>query len=155
MIDRILAVVLLSMLVALPAASKQTRPMKPLIITIETAPPAAKMRYPTVGDWQFKPDGSLHITVARMSDRRYEFLVGLHELVEALLCKQAGVSQAAVDAFDVEYEKRRKQGDDSEPGDAAGAPYRREHVIASVTERLAADLLGVNWDRYGAEVATK
>src|SRR5215467_14962981 len=87
MIDRILAVVLLSMLVALPAASKQTRPMKPLIITIEAAPPAAKMRYPTVGDWQFKPDGSLHITVARMSDRRYEFLVGLHELVEALLCK--------------------------------------------------------------------
>ena len=155
MIARILAVVLLSMLVALPAASKQTRPMKPLIITIEAAPPAAKMRYPTVGDWQFKPDGSLHITVARMSDRRYEFLVGLHELVEALLCKQAGVSQAAVDAFDVEYETRRKQGDDSEPGDAAGAPYRREHVIASVTERLAADLLGVNWDRYGAEVASK
>jgi hypothetical protein len=98
---------------------------------------------------------TLRITITRMSDRRYEFLLALHELVEALLCKETGVSQAAVDAFDVEYEKRRKPGDDSEPGDAAGAPYRREHVIASVTEHLAADLLKVDWNRYGAEVASK
>jgi hypothetical protein len=28
---------------------------KPKLITIETAP-AAKMRYPTIGDWQFKPE---------------------------------------------------------------------------------------------------
>ena len=125
-----------------------------MMITIETAP-AAKMRYPSAGDWQLKPDGTLHITVSRMSDHRYEFLVALHELVEALLCKETGVSQAAVDAFDIEYEKHRKPGDDSEPGDAAGAPYRREHVIASVTERLAAELLKVDWNRYGAEVASK
>jgi|SRR6516164_9041237 len=113
------------------------------------------MRYPTAADWQFKPDGSVHITVTRMSDHRYEFLLALHELVEALLCKATGVPQAAVDAFDIEYEQHRKPGDDSEPGDAAGAPYRREHVIASVTERLAADLLKVDWNRYGAEVASK
>jgi hypothetical protein len=61
-----------------------------MIITIETIP-AAKMRYPTVGDWQFKPDGTLHITVSRMTDRRYEFLLALHELVEALLYKATGV----------------------------------------------------------------
>jgi hypothetical protein len=57
------------------------------------------MRYPTVADWQFKPDGSLHITVARMSDRRYEFSLALHELIEGLLCQQSGVSQERVDAF--------------------------------------------------------
>jgi len=28
-------------------------------------------------------------------------------------------------------------------------------VIGSVTERLAADLLKVDWNRYGAEVASK
>ena len=38
---------------------------------------------------------------------------------------------------------------------AAGASYRREHVIASVTERLTADLLQISWNRYGAEVASK
>jgi hypothetical protein len=80
------------------------------------------MRYPTAADWQFKPDGSVHITVTRMSDHRYEFLLALHELVEALLCKATGVPQAAVDAFDIEYEQHRKPGDDSEPGDAAVHP---------------------------------
>ena len=118
---RILAAALLSALIALPAASEQRHPIKPMVITIETVP-GAKMRYPTAADWQFKPDGSVHITVTRMSDHRYEFLLALHELVEALLCKATGVPQAAVDAFDIEYEQHRKPGDDSEPGDAAVHP---------------------------------
>jgi len=77
-----------------------------------------------------------------MTDRRYELLVALHELVEALLCQQSGVSQERVDAFDKAYEAKRPLADkDSEPGDDPAAPYNRQHVIASVTERLAADLL--------------
>jgi hypothetical protein len=44
-------------------------------------------RYPTAGDWQLKPDG-LHIFVSRMSDQRHEFLVGMHEAIEAYPCKQ-------------------------------------------------------------------
>jgi hypothetical protein len=150
-----IAAAILTALLTLPAASEQRHPIKPMMITIETVP-TAKLRYATAGDWQFKSDGSLHITVTQMSDRRYEFLVAVHELVEALLCKQAGVSQAAVDAFDKAYETKRPPTDkDSEPGNAAGAPYRREHVIASVTERLAAELLNVDWSRYSAEVASK
>jgi hypothetical protein len=87
---------------------------------------------------------SWHHAHQRISNRRYEFLLALHELVEALLCKEARVSQVAVDAFDAGYEKRGQPGDDSEPGAAAGAPYPREHVIAWVIERLAADLLKVD-----------
>ena len=53
-----------------------------------------------------------------MTDRRYELLVALHELVEALLCKEAGVSQERVDALDEAYEAKRLPDDkDSEPGD--------------------------------------
>jgi hypothetical protein len=81
----------------------------PLKIVIETVD---HQRYPTAGDWQLKPDG-LHILVSRMSDQRYEFLVGMHEAIEAYLCKQAGISQVAVDRFDQAYERRRKPGDDS------------------------------------------
>ena len=40
-------------------------------------------------------------------------------------------------------------------GAASAAPYRREHVIASVVDRLAADLLKVDWNRYSAEVNSK
>jgi len=123
----------------------------PMVITITTAP-TSKMRYPTVGDWQFEPDGSLHITVAKMPNRHYEFLVALHEIVEAMLCKQSGVAQHTVDNFDMSYERHRKSNDNSEPGDARGAPYHRQHVIASVTERLAAELLKVDWNRYNDAV---
>ena len=72
-----------------------------------------------------------------------------------MLCQQSGVSQERVDAFDKSYEAKRPPADkDSEPGDDPAAPYHRQHVIALVTERLAADLLRVDWNRYGAEVAS-
>jgi hypothetical protein len=69
-------------------------PMRIVIETIEHS----NQRYPTVGDWQVKPDG-LHITVSKMSDPRYEFLIGMHEAIEAVLCQHTGISLAAVDKF--------------------------------------------------------
>jgi hypothetical protein len=85
---------------ALGATPTNARPHhhnhRPLKIVIETVD---HQRYPTAGDWRLKPDG-LHILVSRMSDQHYEFLVGMHEAIEAYLCKQAGISQAAVDRFD-------------------------------------------------------
>ena len=107
-----------------------------------------------MGDWQLKPDG-LHIFVSRMSDQRYEFLVGMHEAIEAYLCKQAGISQAAVDRFDQAYERRRKAGNDSEPGDDPKAPYHKEHMFASKVERMLANELGVRWNAYDREVSSK
>ncbi|HJZ14914.1 MAG TPA: hypothetical protein VJ251_05615 [Stellaceae bacterium] len=72
-----------------------------------------------------------------MSDQRYEFLIGMHEVMEAYLAIYAGVSPDAVDRFDKAYEAKRKPGDDSEPGDDPRAPYHREHVFASKVERLS------------------
>ena len=119
----------------------------PLKIVIETVD---HQRYPTAGDWQLKPDG-LHILVSRMSDQRYEFLVGMHEAIEAYLCKQVGISQAAVDRFDQAYERRRKPGDHSEPGDDPQAPYHKEHMV----ERMLDDQLNVNWGAYDRAVSSK
>ena len=127
------------------------RDHRPLKIVIETVD---HQRYPTAGDWQLKPDG-LHIFVSRMSDQRYEFLVGMHEAIEAYLCKQAGISQVAVDRFDRAYERRRKPGDDSEPGEDPNAPYHKEHKFASRVERMLAGQLGVNWRAYDREVSSK
>ena len=124
---------------------------QPLKIVIETVD---HQRYPTAGDWQLKPDG-LHIFVSQMSDQRYEFLVGMHEAIEAYLCKQAGVSQAAVDKFDEAFERRRKPGNDSEPGDDPKAPYHNEHMFASKVERMLATELGVNWSTYDREVSSR
>jgi hypothetical protein len=90
-----------------------------------------------------------------MSDQRYEFLIGMHEVIEAYLAIYAGVLPDAVDRFDKAYEAKRKPGDDSEPGDDPRAPYHREHVFASKVERLLAQELGVNSSVYDREVSSK
>jgi hypothetical protein len=117
-------------------------------IIIETIP-HDQQRYPTVGDWQWKDDGeTLTIKVSNMGNWRYEALVAVHELVEVLLCKQAGVSEEKVDQFDINFEARRTEGDDSEPGDDAQAPYRDQHCIATGIERILAVQLDVPWKAY-------
>lgn len=114
--------------------------------------PHDQQRYPTVGDWFFEPNGDLTIKVSKMSDARFEALVAVHELVEVLICQHDGVTQEQVDAFDMEYERTRPEGDDSEPGDSVYAPYGKQHCIATAVERLLAAELGVSWKVYDDEV---
>lgn len=104
-------------------------------------------RYSTCGDWFYQGD-ALIIRVSKTEDERYQQLVAVHELVEVLLCNQSGVTQEAVDAFDMSFEEHRPEGDESEPGDDPKAPYRREHNAATGVERLLCALFGVNWHDY-------
>ena len=114
-----------------------------------------EQRYPTVGDWQYDKNGDLHIHVSRMSDWRYELLVARHELEEAVLCKQMGIEQKAVDEFDLEFERQRDKGlvlSTAEPGDHRFAPYRHPHNYATGSERMMAHALGVEWADYELEL---
>lgn len=120
-------------------------------IVIETIPHAAQ-RYETVGDYWTDPDGTLHIKVSEMVNPDHEFLVALHELVEAKLCEKRGISDAAITAFDVEFEEARGDNDLSEPGDDPMAPYQNEHCIATGVERIACAALGVRWADYESEI---
>jgi hypothetical protein len=135
------------LLAATQPAHAQVKP----IITVRVIP-HEHQRYSTAGDWRFTRNGDLLISVSRMSDPRYETLVAAHELVEAILCRRAGVDERAVDTFDKHYEAHRKAGDVSEPGDDPRAPYHRQHVAATEFERQLAVLLGVNWGSYEKEV---
>jgi hypothetical protein len=118
--------------------------------------PHSQQRYETVGDWRFETtiqDGEhLIIHVSKMSDWRYEFLVVVHELIEVFLCRHEGITQKQVDKFDMTYEKKRAEGDTSEPGDAKHAPYKSQHCIATGVERILAAVLGVCWKTYDDEV---
>lgn len=112
-------------------------------------------RYDTVGDYQAQPDNSLLISVSRMPDERFEFLIAIHELVESYLCEMRGITEQAIDAFDFTYENNRATGDVlSEPGDDPKAPYYKEHVFASKIERLVAEEIGVDWETYTKACAT-
>jgi hypothetical protein len=120
-----------------------------------------RQRYETVGDW-YRAGGAMQFRASRMSDRRYAVLVFVHELVEWLLCREAGVKARDVDRFDMAYETARERpvhfcapcGCDfyEEPGDDPHAPYHAQHVVASAVERTVAKAMGVDWDKYNDEV---
>lgn len=105
--------------------------------------PHTEQRYDTLGDW-FERDGVLQIRASQAPDPRYEMLVAIHELIEATLCAHRGITEAAVDAFDLSWDGS------GEPGDDRAAPYYREHQFATSIERLMAHELGVDWNEYEA-----
>lgn len=111
-------------------------------------------RYETCGDWQFKDDNNLLIRVSNLNDTKMNCCVALHELIEALLCKFATpeVTEKVVDEFDFAFEKNRKRGDTSEPGEDARAPYFEQHLFASGIERAFAYALKVNWEDYETRI---
>jgi hypothetical protein len=112
-------------------------------IVIETIP-HDKHRYPTIGDWWTDAEGTRQIRVSELSDFRYALLVAVHELVEQALCQARGISEQQVTNFDKDHLEL------DEPGESPRAPYHREHVTAENIERLLAQELDVNWQRYTA-----
>ena len=116
----------------------------PLKIVIETVD---HQRYPTAGDWQLKPDG-LHILLSRMSDRRYEFLVGMHEAIEAYLCKlPASHRRSWIDLT------KRTSANASQATTATRETTPRRPTTKSICS--LPDQLGVNWSAYDREVSSK
>ena len=141
---------------SLGKSSKGAYLTKKPLASIEVIPHKYQ-RYDTAGDWKItdlpvQQGPAFSVTVSAMSDWRYELLVGLHEMVEAALCKQRGVSGADVDRFDKAFEAKRLPGNEDEPGDDPAAPYHREHVFATTLEKQMAAGLGVDWDAYNAEI---
>lgn len=95
------------------------------------------------GDWHFGKEGDLVVRVSTSTDLadHQTFLFGLHEMIEAVLCLERGISQEAVDAFDAAFIG------DGEPGDDPAAPYRREHRQACLVEFMVADMFDI--EGYG------
>jgi hypothetical protein len=109
--------------------------------------PHARQRYETVGDYFFT-DGILHIRVSGMKDNKFELLVAIHELIEVMLTENDGVAEPDIAAFDKRFEEARVEGNLDEPGDDSGAPYKKQHCIATAVERMMCALLNVDWKEY-------
>lgn len=115
--------------------------------------PHENHRYPTLGDyytefngwdeWESEPIN--RIFVSDMEKPDYEFLIGIHELVEMYLCKKRGIKEEDITAFDKKFEDEGKEG---EPGDEKNAPYYKEHQFATVIERMVCNELGLDWKDY-------
>lgn len=108
-------------------------------------------RYDTCGDFLTNKNGTLGVKVSKLPDWRHSRLVAIHEIIEATLCRHAGVTDKAVDAFDLKFERDRARGKhatDPEPGDHPKAPYRRQHLMATTIEKMLAAAMGVDWQAY-------
>lgn len=105
----------------------------------------------TGADWFWDDAGNLQIRISKLSNWRREVALGIHEAVEAVLCRHDGVSQGDVDAFDHQYE--RTHASDLNSGDDPAAPYAKQHCFATACERILIAAFGVSWEEYDKELA--
>ena len=108
-------------------------------IIIESVPPK-DIRYSTCGDWQWLEDGTLRVEVPEFGNNPdSQFLVALHEMVEAWLCNRDGITEADVSKWDIDNPRL------DEPGDSKNAPYHRQHRAAMTIETKMCALMLKNW----------
>ena len=119
-----------------------------MTILVKTVPHKLQI-YNTCGYWHWT-EKSLEIQVSDTGEEKYFWLILIHELVEALICKAQGISEAEVDKFDMDFERNRQvlTLSTAEPGDHPKCPYRFAHCIATGVERVVAAVIGVNWSEY-------
>jgi hypothetical protein len=100
--------------------------------------------YNTIGYWFLVSAGDeIHVNVSRLDSRNEEFLVMIHELIEAYLCLNSQISDDEVTKWDKNHPDPL-----IEPGELEGCPYRDAHLFATKIEKLLADKLKVDWVKY-------
>jgi hypothetical protein len=109
--------------------------------------PHESQRYDTCGDWQFKGD-TLEIHVSDLGDERFNTLVVVHELIEAMECKFNGISEESVD----EYDFKHKDAGSADLDSNLDAPYYRYHNDSTAIEWLLSRLFEVNWKDYSEKI---
>ena len=116
--------------------------------------PASEQRYPTCGDYWFDENGVWQFRVSRMGNLFYEILVLIHELTEWAMCEVIGIQEPDIKKFDEMFEAERAAGlwKDEEAGHDPRAPYGYQHKCAEKVERLAAELMKVDWGTYSNAV---
>ena len=104
-------------------------------------------RYNTCGDWYLDETvGELVIKVSETGTPAYNFLIAIHELIEATLCIYQGVSGLEVDEWDFNHP------DSDDPGSEEGCPYYSQHMVATTIEHMLAIVLRVSWDDYEEDI---
>jgi hypothetical protein len=124
-------------------------------IIIKIIPKEAHRKEVDGVDWFWDSDGNLQVRVSPITggDWRDEVLLGIHEAIEALVCKHLGISQQAIDTFDQAYDKAHPNEPDLNAGDDPLAPYNRPHTLATACERALAFALDVQWGEYDKRLA--
>lgn len=107
-----------------------------------------EQRYDTAGDWLWlKGIDWYGITKLPLGWKAEQALL-THEMIEANLCREAGITEEAVSHFDTVtvFEVDPKNAND--PGRSKFAPYHEQHMIATKIEKYIIKTLGLDWKQY-------
>lgn len=110
--------------------------------------PHNEQRYETVGDYWKDENGIWQIRVSQTKSDAVSLLVALHELVEFILVDWSCISEEEITKFDIEFERKRKRGNNDEPGFDTNAPYKNEHAIATAVELIMCAKMNIPWKDY-------
>jgi hypothetical protein len=119
--------------------------------------PLEKMRYESLGDYFYK-DGILHFKIVDTGNPVFNKIILCHELIEQTLTEAKGIKEEQILKYDLEFENLRKAGkvgEDDEPGEGKGSPYRREHILAEIVERMMLNHLDQKTFSEYTELITK
>ena len=95
-----------------------------------------EQRYNTTGDWQFLGDDLIvRISEDPLDSQRHFYLTAIHEIIEAILCKAAGIPEQTVDFYDVAHAFV------DDPGRLRDAPYHQQHMFAMEVELTMGHLM--------------
>lgn len=111
-------------------------------------------RYVTLGDYFFK-GGKRVFQITKTGNDVMDDLIFLHEFVEEILTRSRGIKEEDILKFDLWVEEEVKKGncpDDAEPAEHKLSPYRKEHRFAEKIERMVAQQLNINWEKYNYEL---
>jgi hypothetical protein len=109
--------------------------------------PHSEQRLGVPGDWFWEGD-TLHVKISDVEDWRYEFLYARHEMDEAVLCRNVGITTEEVDAHCLEY--KDKPGNPDSFSGYPGASYQTQHNDALAMEWIMSRALGISWQDYDA-----
>jgi hypothetical protein len=110
-------------------------------ITLQTIPPSA-IRYSTAGDWYWKDDELIIECPEHGNNPDSAFALLLHELVEAWLCHRKGIAEEDVSGWDLAHPNS------CEPAEEKGSPYRAEHEVATIVEKIVCFARGMVWEKH-------
>lgn len=121
-----------------------------LDIQIKTVPKRL-VRAEQSGDWWYNHDRIIGAVMEGVYPPDNELMIGIHEVIEAWLCRKLGITDEEVVKFDTMYEAERKTGkhkNSDEPGDDPRSPYRLPHMAATHVERAVGSALNVQWTEH-------
>lgn len=119
-----------------------------MIPTIVSSVDLKDQRYETLGDYFIK-NGVRQFKITKTGNDLYDDLIFIHEFIEEVLTRNKGIKEEDILKFDLSFEEKEKLGlVTGEPGSAEDSPYRQEHIISEIVERMIANHLNVDFNKY-------